>query len=175
MSDRIGTPGQPIFGYVQNTGETPDTEDAINMAVNGSVTEASFVFTAQRSMHLERITMMCTDDAREIENGFFTIAAPGLTNGIQLAFRTLPKHGDFAELFGTGFAPIKRHADLGVLAGTDVQSDGTNNRSRFTIRWTIAKSGANYKMNAGDTFSAIVRDDLSGITLLRMMVQGHAI
>lgn len=161
-NETVATPADRlIFEYLTNGGSA-------EMGVNGSVTPVVFTYTATTECSLERLNLAMVDAANEDVDGFFTLAA--LTNG--LLIETYDSSDTLLQDFGTTAVPIKRHADLANLAGTDTAgSSSTPAATRFGVRWTFAKAGAAINLRTGDYFQVTVRDDLSTIGL-RMMIQG---
>jgi hypothetical protein len=170
----IGNPRAPIYDYLRRADLAPTDPASVQMAVAGGTLAAPLVFrhTAQRISELVRVTITALG-AKEVVDGFFDQTA--LTNGIQIVLRKLnegPGGTDYVEMFGTDVVPVTHHQDFGIMAGTDVSSDSTGNASRYSIRWTIAKTGATYKMDPGDSLAFLIRDDLSSVSEMRAMVQG---
>ena len=132
-----------------------------------------FKFVTPRPVSVYRINLALSGTGKEIQNGFFMLAA--LTNGITIIHRkSEPQGGETIHNFGTGLVPIRRHADFGTLAGVDVDSDGAANLSRFSIRWTLERAGIPHTLQQGEEFAINIRDNLlaGGIETMRAMIQG---
>ena len=117
---------------------------------------------------LVRITLESENNAKADIDGFFTRAV--LANGCLI--QVLDINGNVIQRFGTDDHPIKDTAGWGILSGVDSVSDSTGGESRHNVRWTVANAGASMKIMPGNTFRVIVRDDLSGIGSMHMMLQG---
>lgn len=150
-----------IYAYLENAG-SPD------MNVNGAVTPVVFKYTATAECDLHRINIAVLDNAAaEDPNGFFVIAA--LTNG--LLIECYDSGDTLLQDFGTTDTPIKQHAELAALAASDIVAEDTTD-TRMAVRWTFDKAGDALHLRPGDYFQISVRDNLTTIELLRMMLQG---
>lgn len=140
------------------------------MAVNGSVTPVPFIWTATQKTVLSRVNITILD-AGPITATTFGGAAT-LTNG--LGFEVRSSTGALLKSF-TGGMPITRNADWGSLAGVDwTQSIGAG-LDAVTVRWSMFKSGKEVLLFPNETFECVVRDDLTGLTEMTIMLQGYTI
>ena len=144
--------------------------DSDDMNINGAVTPVNFDFTVPtgKVFLFTRFNAQFDDTNKDVPNGFFSIAALG--NGLLMQVRDID--GTVLQDFDTADAPIKNHADMIALAGVDVDTDGVANLSSGGFRFTLTKTGAAMRLTAGQVIRVVVRDDLTGLTELRFMVQG---
>lgn len=160
-------PTDGIFDLLRESG------GSFEMAVNGTEPVAFEWINpeaAGRDAYLSRMLIAALGATAEDLDGFFSLAA--LEIGLLIDIRD--QNGDVIEAFETDTAPIKRHVEFGQLAGIDVDSDSTANRSRFSIRWTFDKAmGRPVLIPAGASIRVTVRDDLASLAMFRVAVQGY--
>lgn len=115
-----------------------------------------------------RVNMELVDGSMQV-NKFGGIAT--LANGC--LFQVIDTDGTTVlEHFGTDLQPIQRNADLSVLAGVDSVIQPAAGDDMLPIRFTIAKAGAPMELSAGQIIRWINQDNISGLTVFRMMIQG---
>ncbi len=155
-----------FFGFL----EGPSASPFFN--VDGDAAQVEFIFKATKSLIVNRVNIVVVANAKEDITGFFSL--PALSNGLTIVHReSVADGGDTIEDFGTDIMPIKRHADFGALAGVDVMSDTEANRSRYSIRWTLARSGLALVMIEDEEFVITVRDDISTLLDAHVQIQGY--
>jgi len=152
----------------------PVIRNVINMNVDGSVTPQVFsIFGAGTSpadttvIHLTRIIFSMTTENVPSYNTFGDL--PTLTrglvlrkrNGINDNFFNIKNNGELANLC----------FDLDLLEQTKVQGvNGLKARLTFSGK---DKHGVVVKLGFGDRLDFVVQDDLTGLTELRVIAQGH--
>ena len=153
-----------------------DENGSEEMAVDGT-TPVVFRFLAPRLLELHRLMFAASDEANGgAPAGFMSLAA--LANGLTIAHRRPnpddPSVMDVIDNFETGIHPIKRSSDFTNLAGVDmVETSRGTAESRFACRWTIFNAGVPLLMQKDEDLAIAVRDDLSTLTTLTTMAQGH--
>ena len=165
MTQNVGNVRRAFYEYLITAG------GSLNMNVDGSGTPVTFCFRAPRALDIHRVTFVAEDDAKEDLNGFLSL--PELANGLTIIHRkSEPAGGGTIQNFSTSVVPITTHMRLGALAGVDVMSDTVGNKSRFSIRWTLARAGVPLAMQHHEEFIINVRDNLSTLLYFHVMVQG---
>lgn len=139
------------------------------MNVNGSVTPVHFDYVAAETIHLTRLNISLTDG--NIQYGKFGGLAAALTNG--LLIRALDADGSGVIKDFLDGEPIKVNEHFANLAGVDAVSQPAAGLHILPVRWTFAKSGANLQLHVGQRLRITIQDDLTGISYLAAMVQGH--
>ncbi len=157
-------PEDLIFKLLANAGD-PD------MAVDGG-TPVTYEFEVPtgKVFHLQRINVHMQDGSIRAD-GFGGLAA--LTNG--LLIQAIDTNGTTVLKDFTDGEPVKRHNELALLAGLDVDPDTSGvggAEDAVLVRWTIAKARKPMRLTAGQIVRVTVRDNISDVTQLRMMVQG---
>lgn len=150
-----------------------DENGSPNLNVLGTKADpVEFKFVTPRVVELHRINFAVdSSTGKEDIIGFFSLGE--LTNGLTIVHRRRPAQGGTTHHnFGTGKVPIRRHNDFTSLAGVDVDSDSVGNTSRYSVRWTLVRSGMPHFMQQFEEFVVSVRDDLRGLDSFRVMVQG---
>ena len=143
-------------------------DTTLNMGVDGT-TPVNYDYVPPESQSYRRLLIGAYVAIKEDSDGFLSL--PALTNG--LLFQVLDLDSNIVQHFGTDELPIKAHWQFVLWAGNDVvEGDGTNFVS-LKVRWTLGHSGADLWLPAGYTFRCVVQDNLSTITELYMMLQGH--
>ncbi len=165
MTQNVGHVRRAFYEYlVSDAG-------SVDMNVDGSVAPVAFRFIAPRALDIHRVNFVAEAAAKENVNGFLSLAE--LDNGLTIVHRKSgPAGGGTLQNFGTGVVPITTHTRLGALAGIDVLTNTEGNKSRFSIRWTLAKSGVPIAMQHHEEFIIKVRDNLSTLLYFLVMVQG---
>lgn len=152
-----------VFSYLKNAGSA-------EMAVNGTTPKVfEYVVPAGKNVWIQRLNIFGTNTNIDPDN-FFGISA--LSNGLKI--EVVDSSDVLIKDFTDGL-PIKSLIDLSALAGSDAGSSidrlGSAD-SGATVRWTISKAGEPLFIREGYKFRVTVRDNISGITKLRMMLQG---
>jgi hypothetical protein len=151
-----------IFKYLRNGG-SPDCN------VDGSIASQVFEYVVPAGKHawLHRINTEGHNGSITRDN-FLGIAA--LTNGI--LFQVLDDQDNILIDFTDGEG-IKITTEFSALSGVDTQIDTRGGgEDGIAIRWTFDRAGEPIFMKEGYKFRLIVRDNLTGISQLRMMLQG---
>jgi len=156
-------PDDLIFAFLKTSGNSRD------MAVNGSSTPVPFFYSSpDRKWVLSRANITVLDAGPITATTFGGDTA--LTNG--LGFEIRGENGALLKSF-TGGMPITRNADWGTLAGVDWSQSIGAGLDAVTVRWSMFKSGKEVLMFPGETFQCEVRDDLSSLTEMTIMIQGY--
>lgn len=140
-----------------------------NMAVDGSVTPKVFALrnTEQvigTSAHLARIIFKGITASLGVFTEFGDL--PALAKGIVLR----KKDGVFRNILNAKSNEQMKELmyDFEIIAGTGPQDpDG------FSGRFTFTKLGPFVELAPGEDLQLIIQDDLTGLTELEMMVEGH--
>ena len=93
----------------------------------------------------------------------------GLTNGLSIGAHN--KETGLMIDFLDGMK-IKFNTDFSLLAGADIQITELTGEDQLPIRWTIAKAGAPFRLQAQESLRITINDDLSPLDIFRAMVQG---
>jgi len=151
-------PDQFLAAYLVNGGSN-------DLTVNGSVTSVTFGYTvpANKVLLMYRILFYIEGAAAFASTTF--ASGPALTNGVQLSAA------------GVVLASAKDNADF-VVATFDFE--GRKNMAKEDKsgagRWTFSSaSGGPLRLIENETVEALIQDDLSSVSLFRMMIQGKLI
>lgn len=149
--------------------QSASTED-YDMDTDSDVTPSVFEYQvpAGKTFKHERINFEIVDGSIA-PNSFGGVAGP-LTNGC--LFEIIDDDGSTQLLDFTGGLPIARNADFSLLAGVDTVITPAAGDDHLPIRFTVAKAGAPMLLTVGQRIRWTNRDDISGITVFRAMVQG---
>lgn len=141
----------------------------VDMSVDGSVTPVEFEYAcpADNIVFIEDITLLIVDGGIT-PTKFGGIAA--LTNGLLIecidSDTTTVLH-DFTE-----DKAIKKNADWALLAGTDRETTAAAGDDTEEVQWSLTSESGPLLLTEGQLFRVTVRDDLSAITEMEIMVQG---
>lgn len=151
-----------IYKYLRN-GASPDCN------VDGSLTPQVFEYVVPAGKHSWLYRINCEGHNGSItRDNFLGISA--LTNG--LLFQVLDDQDNVLIDFTDGEG-IKITTEFSALSGVDTQIDTRGGgEDGIAVRWTFERAGEPIFMKAGYKFRMTVRDDLSGISQLRWMLQG---
>lgn len=122
---------------------------------------------AGRTFTFVRINFVIID-ASMSPGDFGGISGP-LTNGC--LFEIIDENGSQILDFTDG-VPIATNADFTPLAGSDTEITELVGDDLLPIRFTIAKAGEPMTLIAGQKIRWTNRDDVSGLTKFRAMIQG---
>lgn len=144
----------------------------VNMAVDGSVTPVVFSVTPPvgTEWDLTRMIIQATDDSAMDDGKFAGITA--LTKG--LLFRVV--NGNWKNIFNA-----KTNGDFRLRTFDVAYLDaalGPSGLYGFGCRRSFNgfdKNGVTIRLGPDDEFQAVVQDNLSGISSLRVCVQGHVV
>jgi hypothetical protein len=149
-----------------------------NMAIDGSVTPQVFGLRGtpvENPLNLvfdiTRIIFHCITDGL-VDLSKFADIAGGITNGLVLRRR----NGEYGNIFN-----VKTNSDLaGIMYDFAVeQADNpAQGQNGFYCRLTFAgqsKLGVSVRLAEGEDLEFIVQDDLSSITLLEVVAEGHIV
>lgn len=163
-------PEDLVFALLRDpaNGDTPE------MNVNAGAADRSYRYTvpAGQTVDIERINFAAMNDSKDLPVGFFSLAALGSGDGC--LFRVLDTDDSVLLDFLDG-AELRRTVEFELLAGIDVNSDSVANTSRHGVRFTIEKAGESMVLAEGQAVEFVLRADLTGLDLLRAMVQGKRI
>lgn len=155
-------PEEFVFKYLRNSG-FPE------MNVNGLTAPKIFeyIVPAGKNVWLHRLNAE-GHNASITRDNFLGIAA--LANGLD--FQIVDDQDNLLIDFNDG-EKIKITTEFSALCGVDTQIDTRGGgEDGIAIRWTFDRAGEPIFMKEGYKFRVIVNDDLSGISQLRMMLQG---
>lgn len=140
-----------------------------DMNTNSAATDTVFgyIVPVGKSLHWARINMNMVDGS--INPGDFGGIAGGLTDGCLLG---VYDPNGVQKLDFLDNVPLRRNFEFALLAGTDVPISELAGDDMLPIRFTIARAGDTMIIPAGWSIRWTNRDDLSGLTHFRMMVQG---
>jgi hypothetical protein len=142
--------------------------DSVDMAVDSSGAALTFRYTAPAgtTVLIERICVAILD----------TTAIPStwgqatMTNGI-----TFKVHdsADAVLVDFTDGAAITSTAQMALLAGDATMIDTASGVDQVAIRWELSRAGRPVMLQPAQYFAAVTNDDLSGLALFEIMVQGY--
>ena len=143
------------------------------MNVDGSSSTVDFSYTVP--VDGENFISRCIvyiQDANPQPTLFGGITA--LTNG--LLVEVLDDQGGVLKTFNDARA-IQDNSDFASLGGVDVRYQLGTGVDDVVVRWSIDRhtGGDTLQLRAGETFRVRVRDDLSGLTAFRWVLQGQSI
>lgn len=133
-----------------------------NMAVNGSVTPVTFSYTPLAGFDLEAVRTMLYIESQTAfgSDEFGDVVA--LTNGVQI------------NAAGFGVTNWKNNVDV-VIEMYDFARDAFGKPDKLLIaRWTFTRdtNGKTLLVPDGQSFDAVVQDDLSSLVIFRMKIKG---
>lgn len=152
-----------VYAFLRNGG-SPE------MNVDGTVPKVfEYIVPNGKNIWLRRLTIAAHNSGMNPDNFFGLVA---LANG--LVIEVLDNQDNQLKDF-TNSEPIKILMHLSNLAGND--AGNTIDRlgaadDGAAIRWTFEKAGEPIFMREGYKFRITVNDNITGISFLRMMVQG---
>ncbi len=145
----------------------------IDMSVKGDVTAVEYEYQcpADKVVFLERSGIVIQDGG----------IAPALFGGIAalstgLKIEHIAADTTTVKLDFTVDITIKKNSHFALFAGNDVpilDTVGANANDVVVIRWTIGRIGSPLLLVEGESFRVTVQDDLTNITEMLWMVQGH--
>lgn len=133
-----------------------------NMAVNGSITPVTFSYTSPAGFNFEAVRMMLYIEAQTAfsPDEFGDIAT--LANGVQI------------NAAGSGVTNWKNNVDV-VIEMYDFSRNAFGKSDKLLVtRWTFTRdtNGKTLLMLDGQSFDAVIQDDLSGLVIFRMKIKG---
>lgn len=140
---------------------------SFEMAVNGSLgSPVIFEYVAPEPVLMSRINLQINDILPTADK-FGGIAA--LTNGVLIQIRDTDDTTliDFSDNIG-----IKANHDFVLLAGIDVDIVSGGGVGLVAVRFTVSKAGNLLRLETGQKFVLVVRDNLTGLDSFEAMVQG---
>ncbi len=135
------------------------------MDVNGSGTPDVFSYTASGVEYVDKVTMLLQDPGSMDVRDFGSISG-GLSNGLLIEYQSvgsiiqfanLEDNGDIATTFSNFWAPVNGEDGLGFLDDEDT----------IVASYIFPQP---IELESGDFFRATVRDNLNGISFLRMSI-----
>lgn len=146
-------------------------EGSPHMKVDGSSTPVIFKYTvpegksffwARSVIHLKSFTTNPND---------FGAILDGLNNGLLMSVKDADEEVLIDFLDGE---TVKTNTDFGDMASVDVvfRTVVPARLDSLLVRWTVQNAGAAMILSAGESFTVTVQDDLSGLSAMRMMLQG---
>ncbi len=154
-----------IFKYIENGG----SNEMNVLGTVGAPVKFEYIVPNGKSVWLRILNIMAIDGSIQPAN-FFGISA--LTNGMKFEIRDVDNN--LLQDFTNGNS-LKRTLDFALFAGSDAANiidRGGPTDDGAAIRWTFKKAGEDIFMREGSRFVVTIEDDLTGITALRMMLQG---
>ena len=155
-----------IYAFLRD----PLNSDSRDMAVNGATTPVAFRYTAPAAgANLERVLVYYQDtgafDAAKYANNIT------LTNGIEVQVHA--SDGTTVKTDLLDGETIKTNGDWSsVCFDVNHLTMGTGDET-LAVRWTFSKAGQPIRLAAGDSLAFTINDDMTGMTIMTAMVQGH--
>ncbi len=161
-------PEDHVFEYL-----TRLSDGAVDMDVDGSAAVQNFDYvvpagTQYKQFSAVRINFGLVDGA--IRWGQFGGLGSALGNG--LLIQALHEDGTVLQDFGTTANPITTNENFANLAGVDNIIVPAAGDDAIPIRWTIERSGNKMTLLPNWRFRIVVRDNLTGLSFFRAMIQG---
>lgn len=152
-----------LYKFLKNDG------GALSMNVNGSVTAVDFYYRCPDNVQavLARVNISIFDAG---PTGAEFGGIPALTKGIQFLIKDDSGKVLFDFLDGDG---VKQNRGFGLLAGPDWALATGAGVDAVTVRWTFARAGRQVLLKPGQGFVCTVRDDLTAVNDMGMMLQGY--
>ncbi len=172
---QTGSAGQEPSGFIyaflrQTSGNPPASGDDRDMNVVADTATPGvfqYIVPENRIVKLARINIGIVDGGIRW-NEFAGLGAP-LDNGIQL--QTMFADGNPSLDFLEGEA-IQTNQDFEALAGVDAVVALAAGDDLMPIRFSFFKAGTEIVLKENESLRMLIRDDLSGMTEMRAMVQG---
>lgn len=137
-----------------------------DMNVNGSITPVNFNFTpTSGSYYVEKIIIFIADTGTQSFDNFGAIAGP-LTNGLLIKTKSNGAENDFINLKNNTDIAMSFHEHAVLLAAI---STGFLNSNDFFMGSISFNNPITLKSSTGDFLRATVRDDLTALTILRIL------
>lgn len=169
-SQNAKTPDEYLYAYLRRiSGPASASTNAYDMDTDSDLQNSVFEYQVPtgQTLRLARVNFELVDGAMQV-NRFGGIAT--LANGC--LFRIVNVGGSVTLLDFTNGVPIQRNADFAPLAGVDSIIQQAAGDDMLPVRFSIFKAGAPMLIGAGQRVQWVNRDDLSGLTVFRAMVQG---
>ena len=159
-----------VFAHLSNT-LTTSTITSHAMNVNATSTAAqTFYFQNQTTttFHLTSVHILIVDS--KIDPTDFGGITGGITNGVKIEIidATSTVLTDF-----TGNEPIKINSEFSFLAGGNVNLHVGTGDDALHVDWSMARTGGQVQLTAGQRICFTIRDNLTALTSFRSHVQGH--
>jgi len=165
----ITTPDKYLYKYLRYSSGPGAPADDRDMNINGSVTPAVYDYTiTDRHVDEARINMAILDGS--IEPGDFGGIAGALANGCKLEI--IDTDGSTVLVDFNDGDPIVQNYDWHMLAGIDAVPLTYAGDDLLPVRFSIFKAGDEVRMKKDQIVRFTIQDDLSAITIFRMMIQG---
>ena len=156
-------PSRFIYKYLSTGGP-----DGVEMNVDGDPTPVNFYYIADQKCTITRFNLILVDSAMTWND----FGGVDISSGNGCLFQVEDAAGGVLLDFTDG-QPLKSNADWSFLAGVDAVVTPAAGDDAMPVRFTIEKSGNQLNLQSDQRIHFSVRDDLSGITLFRIMVQGY--
>ena len=148
----------------------PLNSDSREMAVDGSTTPVAFRYTAPAGgAILERAIIFYEDtgtfDATLMGNGV------AMTTG--LTFQVLDSDDTAVKLDLLDGETLKSNADFSRVCFDFAHLTMGTGPETAAVRWTFSRSGKPVELEAGDSLTVTVSDNLAGLNTFTVMVQGY--
>lgn len=155
-----------VFRFLRDFNTDPAPADLTAMNVDGSVVPKFFDIIAEDDLYINAGTLLVINP----NQGPLTFGglAP-LTNGclIQVLDQNLDLALDLVDTIN-----IKKNADWAFITGTDHKPVQGNSNEEFTANLILSAAGFLY-LPEGYRFRIVVRDDLTTITEMRIVIKGQ--
>lgn len=140
---------------------------SIEANVDGSETPVEFAFTAAGACEIHRMIVTIQDAGSFQSNEYGNLTA--LTNGIDFEHSDGTTTTDLLDgvpiTTNQGWAELCYDAEPKSYSGTQAVSQ--------VVRWTFSRAGIPLYLADGDTLTARINDNLTGLTLHRFLLQGY--
>ena len=163
------TPSNFWYRYLRYATGPGAPSDDRDLNIDGSTTPSTYEYIcADRHMDLSRFTMFLLDGS--VNPGDFGGISGALTNGCKLEI--IDTDGSTVLLDFNNGETIKQNVDFIMLAGVDAQPSTYTGDDLLAVRFTVSRAGSMLRLRKNQIVRFTIQDDLSGITLFRIMVQG---
>lgn len=165
-------PGEFVYEFLQRTsGPQSASGNDWDLDTVSNVTPSVFEYqvpVGAKSFSFNRINIELVDNAMQA-NRFGGVGA--LANGCLL--QIVDDDGiTILHHFGTDIQPLQQNSNFTVLAGVDAVVTFLAGDDMLPIRFSVFKAGAPMELIVGQRIRWTNRDDISGLTIFRIMAQG---
>lgn len=170
ISQSAKTPDEYVYEYLRRiSGPASASGNLYDMDTDSDLQNSVFEYQVptNQTFRLARVNFELVDGAMQVNRfgGINTLASGCL-------FRIVNVGGSVTLLDFTNGVPIQRNADFAPLAGVDSVIEPAAGDDMLPVRFSIFKAGAPMLIAGGQRVQWTNRDDLSGLTVFRAMVQG---
>lgn len=156
-------PSRFIYSYLSTGGP-----DGVEMNVDGDPTPVDFYYVATQKCTIVRFNSIVQDAA--MQWGLF--GSVNLSSGNGCLFQVEDAAGGVLLDFLDGQS-LKSNAEWAFMAGVDAVIHPAAGDDALPVRFTIEKAGHQLNLQPAQRIRFSVRDDLSGLSLFRIMAQGY--